>query len=109
LLIKFTLLKDVPESERSAATAELGQRYGHRLNALWGQYKQHVAQTDMSRFDQVISVSHGDPGREGHGSGSSARSNFEPAGHLRFRIGRGGRSDCGNFCSQLHKSRFRWV
>jgi hypothetical protein len=54
LLIKYTLLKDVPESERSAATAELGRKYGHRLNALWNQYKQHVASTNLSRFDRVI-------------------------------------------------------
>jgi len=54
LLIKFTLLKHEPESQPSAATAQLAQRYGHRLNALWIRYKQHVAPTDLSRFDQVI-------------------------------------------------------
>jgi len=54
LLIKFTLLKDVLESQRSNATAQLGQKYGHRLNALWNQYKQHVAPTDVSRFDRLI-------------------------------------------------------
>jgi hypothetical protein len=54
LLIKFTLLKDEPASQRSAATAQLGQRYGHRLNALWDRYKQHVAPTNLSQFDQVI-------------------------------------------------------
>lgn len=54
LLIKFTLLKDESESQRSAATARLGQRYRHRLNALWNRYKQHVAPANLSRFDQVI-------------------------------------------------------
>jgi hypothetical protein len=54
LLIKFTLLKDVPESQRSAATAQLGRKYGHRLNALWDQYKQYVAPANLSRFDRVI-------------------------------------------------------
>jgi hypothetical protein len=54
LLIKYTLLKDVPESQRSAATAQLRQKYGHRLNALWNQYKQYVAPTNLSRFDRVI-------------------------------------------------------
>ena len=81
LLIKFTLLKDVPEPQRSAATAQLGQKYGHRLNALWNQYKQHVAPIDMSRFDQLIvdlarweNVRYGGfpcwyLGRQGHGLG----------------------------------------
>jgi hypothetical protein len=54
LLIKYTLLKDVPEPQRSTATAQLGQTYGHRLNALWNQYKQYVAPTNLSRFDRVI-------------------------------------------------------
>jgi hypothetical protein len=36
LLIKFTLLKDVPESQRSDATADLGKKHGHRLKALSG-------------------------------------------------------------------------
>jgi len=54
LLIKYTLLKSVPESQRSAATAGLGEKYRHRLNALWNQYKQHVAPTDVSRFDRLI-------------------------------------------------------
>jgi hypothetical protein len=54
LLIKFALLKDVPESQRSAATTDLGKKYGHKLNALWNQYKKHVAPTDVARFDQMI-------------------------------------------------------
>ena len=54
LLIKYTLLKDEPESQRSAATAQLGQSYRHRLNALWNRYKQQVAPANLSRFDQVI-------------------------------------------------------
>ena len=54
LLIKYTLLKDEPVPQRSAATAQLGETYRHRLNALWNQYKQHVAQTNLSRFDRVI-------------------------------------------------------
>ncbi len=54
LLIKFTLLKDVPESQRSAATAQLGQKYRHRLNALWNEYKQHVAPANLSRLDRLI-------------------------------------------------------
>jgi hypothetical protein len=54
LLIKFTLLKDVPELQQSAATTELRQKYGHRLDALWTQYKQHVAPADVSRFDRLI-------------------------------------------------------
>jgi hypothetical protein len=54
LLIKFTLLKDVAESQRSDATSQLGKKYDHRLNALWNQYKRHVAPTDMSRFDRLI-------------------------------------------------------
>jgi len=54
LLIKFTLVKDVPESQRSAATEDLRRRYGHQLNALWDGYKQYVAPTDLSRFDRVI-------------------------------------------------------
>jgi hypothetical protein len=58
LLIKFTLLKDVPEAQRSAETVQLGQKYGHRLNALWDQYKQHVAPADLSRFDPVIADLH---------------------------------------------------
>jgi hypothetical protein len=52
LLIKYTLVKDVPESQRSDKTAELRQKYGHRLNRLWKRYKKHVAPTDMSRFDK---------------------------------------------------------
>ena len=32
LLIKYTLVKDVPESQRSDETAELRHKYGHRLN-----------------------------------------------------------------------------
>lgn len=58
LLIKFTLLKDVPQAQRSAETAQLGQKYRHRLNALWNQYKQHVAPADLSRFDPVITDLH---------------------------------------------------
>jgi hypothetical protein len=54
LLIKYTLVKDVPESQRSDETAEL-RKYGHRLNRLWKRYKKHVAPTDMSRFDRLIS------------------------------------------------------
>jgi hypothetical protein len=53
LLIKYTLVKDVPESQRSDETAEL-RKYGHRLNRLWKRYKKHVAPTDMSRFDRLI-------------------------------------------------------
>ena len=58
LLIKFALLKDVPRSRRSAETLQLGQKYGHRLNAQWHQYKQHVAPADLSRFDPVIADLH---------------------------------------------------
>jgi len=58
LLIKFTLLKDVPQPRRSAETVRLGQKYRHRLNALWRQYKQHVAPADLSRFDPVIADLH---------------------------------------------------
>ena len=54
LLIKFTLLKDVPEAQRSAQTTQIAKTYGHNLNKLWEQYKQHVAPTDLSRFDQVV-------------------------------------------------------
>jgi hypothetical protein len=54
LLIKYVLVKDVPESQRSDATASLRQKYGHRLNRLWKRYKKHVAPTDMSRFDRLI-------------------------------------------------------
>src|SRR5215470_15850476 len=54
LLIKFTLLKEVPQKRRSAETAQLGQKYGHRLNALWHQYKKYVAPADLSRFDPAI-------------------------------------------------------
>jgi hypothetical protein len=54
LLIKYTLLKDVPEAERSTQTEQIKQTYKHDLNRLWDQYKQHVALTDLSRFDQVI-------------------------------------------------------
>jgi hypothetical protein len=54
LLIKFGLLKDVPEQQRSDATAELGKKYDHRLNALWAQFKQQVASADLSRFDLVV-------------------------------------------------------
>jgi len=54
LLIKFTLLKDVPQSQRSAETVQLGQKYRHRLNALWLQYKRHIGPADLSRFDPVI-------------------------------------------------------
>ena len=53
LLIKYTLVKDVPESQRSDETAEL-RKYRHRLNRLWKRYKKHVAPTDMSRFDRLI-------------------------------------------------------
>jgi hypothetical protein len=53
LFIKYTLVKDVPESQRSDETAEL-RKYGHRLNRLWKRYKKHVAPTDMSRFDRLI-------------------------------------------------------
>ena len=54
LLIKFTLLKDVPEAQRSAQTAQIGQTFGHNLNKLWERCKQHLAPTDLSRFDQVV-------------------------------------------------------
>ena len=54
LLIKFTLLKDVPEAQRSTQTTQIGQTYKHNLKRLWNRYKQHVASTDLSRFDQVI-------------------------------------------------------
>ena len=54
LLIKYTLIKDVPEPQWSDKTAELRKKYGHRLNALWKQYKKHVAPTDMSRFNRLI-------------------------------------------------------
>ncbi len=53
LLIKYTLVKDVPESQRSDETADL-RKYGHRLNRLWKRYKKHVAPTDISRFDRLI-------------------------------------------------------
>jgi len=55
LLIKYTLLKDVPESQRSNAAARLKGKYGHRLNALWKQYKKRVGSTDVSRFNRLIS------------------------------------------------------
>jgi hypothetical protein len=55
LLIKFTLLKDVPQSGRSAETLQLGQKYGHRLNALWHQYKQHVV--PMATASRVMTAS----------------------------------------------------
>ena len=54
LLIKYSLLKDVPQDQHSDATAELARKYGHRLTALWNRYKQHVAPSNMSRFDTVI-------------------------------------------------------
>jgi len=57
LLIKFTVLKDMPESRRSAVTTELGKKYRHRLNALWHKHKQHVAEPGLSRFDPVIAGS----------------------------------------------------
>lgn len=53
LLIKYTLVKDVPEWQRSDETTEL-RKYGHRLSRLWKRYKKHVAPTDMSRFDRLI-------------------------------------------------------
>ena len=54
LLIKFTLLKDVPEAQRSAQTTQIAKTYRHDLKKLWEQYKQHVAPADLSRFDQVV-------------------------------------------------------
>jgi hypothetical protein len=54
LLIKFSLLMDVPKAQRSAETAKIGRAYGHNLNKLWNRYKQHIAPTDLSQFDQVI-------------------------------------------------------
>jgi len=54
LLIKFSLLKDVPEAQRSTETARIGQTYKHNLNKLWKLYKQRIAPADLSRFDQVI-------------------------------------------------------
>ena len=54
LLIKFALLKDVPEAQRSAQTTKIKQDYQHNLNKLWERYKQHVAPTDLSRFDQTV-------------------------------------------------------
>jgi hypothetical protein len=58
LLIKFTLLKDVPQAQRSAETERLRKKYEHRLNALWNQYKQYVAPTDLSRFDAAVADLH---------------------------------------------------
>ena len=54
LLIKYTLAKDVPEAQRSDATVLLRQKYGHRLKALWKRYKKHIAPTDVSRFNRLI-------------------------------------------------------
>ena len=54
LLIKYTLVKDLPESQRSDETAALRHKFGHRLNRLWKRYKKHVVPTDMSRFDRLI-------------------------------------------------------
>lgn len=54
LLIKFTLLKDLPEAQRSAAAAQLKATCGHRLDRLSERYKDYVAPTDLSRFDQVV-------------------------------------------------------
>ena len=58
LLIKLTLTQDLPRSQQSAATAQLAQKYGHRLNALWKQYQKHVAPANLSRFDPVIAELH---------------------------------------------------
>ena len=58
LLIKFTLTQELPRSQQSAATTQLAHKYGHRLNALWSQYKKHVAPADLSRFDPVIAELH---------------------------------------------------
>jgi hypothetical protein len=54
LLIKFTLLKDVAEQDRSAETERLRKRFGHKLNALWAEYKRMVAPANLSRFDRVV-------------------------------------------------------
>jgi hypothetical protein len=54
LMVKFTLVQDLPRQQQSDATEQLRRKYGHRLNALWGQYKQHVSPVDVSRFDQAI-------------------------------------------------------
>ncbi|MGH3871560.1 MAG: hypothetical protein ACRDSR_08625 [Pseudonocardiaceae bacterium] len=58
LLIKFTLLKDVSENQRSAATTKVGKGYGHDLDKLWAEYKRTVACADLVRFDPVIANLH---------------------------------------------------
>ncbi len=58
LLIKFTLLKDVSENQRSAATEKVKNDYGHNLEKLWAEYKREVARADLVRFDPVIKNLH---------------------------------------------------
>ena len=86
LLIKLTLLKDVPESQRSAETAQLGQRYRHQLNALWDLYKQHVAPADLSRFDSVIADLHGWEDVRYGGFPDAAASVAKSVGMMRARV-----------------------
>jgi hypothetical protein len=58
LLIKFTLLKEIPESERSDATKRVAAKYRHDLSRLWNEYERKVAPTDVSRFKPVIDNLH---------------------------------------------------
>jgi hypothetical protein len=58
LLIKFTLLKDIPESERSDATKAVATTYGHGLSRLWKEYERNVAPADVNRFGPVIDNLH---------------------------------------------------
>lgn len=54
LLIKFTLLKDVPKQDQSAATKKVGKEYKHDLPRLWIEFKRKAAPADLARFDPVI-------------------------------------------------------
>jgi hypothetical protein len=58
LLIKYTVLKDVPEQHGTAETERIKERYGRRLNALWNQYKAQVVGSGLARFDPVINELH---------------------------------------------------
>jgi hypothetical protein len=58
LLIKFTLLKDISENQRSTETTKVKNYYGHDLKKLWAAYKRKVARADLVRFDSVIASLH---------------------------------------------------
>jgi hypothetical protein len=53
LLIKFTLLKDVPNEQWSAAMMEAKMKYRHGPRKLWREFKRKLAPADLIGFDPL--------------------------------------------------------